>query len=153
MTCLQTSKLKRYNASKIAYRKPHYKWLVNIFPSVFSIVLHCIFFCGGGGGVGGGFDQGFRFFKVGGLKWPMEQKIVGHFLKWWAQAYQTNHSWQLGSILLHIVTDACMHLCILTADYTVTPVLSGHSKKKTNYRLMQVKSISTCIICRGAFCM
>ena len=31
---------------------------------------------------------------------------------------------------------------ILTADYTVKPVLSGHSKKKTNYRLMQVKSIA-----------
>ena len=34
-----------------------------------------------------------------------------------------------------------MHICILNADYTVKPVLSGHSKKKTNYRLMQVKSI------------
>ena len=31
-----------------------------------------------------------------------------------------------------------------TADYTVKPVLSGHSKKKTNYRLMQVKSIAEC---------
>ena len=28
------------------------------------------------------------FFKIGGPKWPMEQKMVGHFLKWWAQAYQ-----------------------------------------------------------------
>ena len=36
-----------------------------------------------------------------------------------------------------------MHIiCILTADYTIKPVLSGHSKKKTNYRLMQVKSIA-----------
>ena len=35
-----------------------------------------------------------------------------------------------------------MHICILTADYTVNPVLSGHSKKKTNYHLMQVKSIA-----------
>ena len=26
----------------------------------------------------------------------MEQKMVGHFLKWWAQAYQTNHSWLFG---------------------------------------------------------
>ena len=33
------------------------------------------------------------FVKIGGPKWHMEQKIVGHFLKWWAQAYQTNHSW------------------------------------------------------------
>ena len=31
-----------------------------------------------------------------------------------------------------------MHICILT----VKPVLSSHSKKKTNYRLMQVKSIA-----------
>ena len=39
--------------------------------------------------VSGG-QQGFRFFlKIGGLKWPMEQKVVGHFLKWFAQAYQT----------------------------------------------------------------
>ena len=31
--------------------------------------------------------QGFRFFffKIGGPKWPMEQKMVGHFLKWLAQ--------------------------------------------------------------------
>ena len=35
-----------------------------------------------------------------------------------------------------------MHLCLLTADYTVKPVLSGHSKKNTNYRLMKVKSIA-----------
>ena len=28
------------------------------------------------------------FFKICGPKWPMEQKMVGHFLKWWAQAYQ-----------------------------------------------------------------
>ena len=35
-----------------------------------------------------------------------------------------------------------MHICILSADYTVKPVLSGHSKKKTNYCLMQVKSIA-----------
>ena len=35
-----------------------------------------------------------------------------------------------------------MHKCILTADYKVKSVLSSHSKKKTNYRLMQVKSIA-----------
>ena len=71
--------------------------------------------------------------------------MVGHFLKWWAQAYQTNHCWHLSSILyLHTDTDTCMHICRLTADYTVKPVLSGHSKKKTNYSLMQVKSIAEC---------
>ena len=83
------------------------------------------------------------FFKIGGPKWPMKQKIMGHFMKWWAQAYQTKHSWHLGSILyLHTDTDTCMHICMLTADYTVKPVLSCHSNKKTNYRLMQVKSIA-----------
>ena len=85
------------------------------------------------------------FFKISEPKWSMEQKMVGHFLKWWAHAYQTKHSWHLGSILyLHTDTDTCMLICILTADYTVKPVLSGHSKKKTNYRLMQVKSIAEC---------
>ena len=46
----------------------------------------------------------------------------------------------------HRVTDTCMHIWILTADYTVKPVLRGHSKMKTNYSLMLVKSIA------GAFC-
>ena len=90
--------------------------------------------------------QGFRFFfKIDGRKWPMEQKMVGHFLKWWAQSYQTNHSWHLGSILyLHTDTDTYMHICILIADYTVKPVLTGHLKMKTSYHLMQVKSIAEC---------
>ena len=35
----------------------------------------------------------------------------------------------------------CIH-----ADYTVKPVFSSHLKKKTNYRLMQVKSIAECIL-------
>ena len=46
-------------------------------------------------------------------------------------------------IYLHTDTDTCMHICILTAAYTVKPVCR-HSKKKTNYRLMQVKSIAEC---------
>ena len=37
-----------------------------------------------------------------------------------------------------------LNTSILTADYTVKPVLSGHSKKKPNYRLMQVKNIEAC---------
>ena len=62
-----------------------------------------------------------------------------------AQAYQTNHSRHLGGIIyLYTDTDTCMHICIMTADYTVKPVLSCHSKKKTNYCLMQVKSIAEC---------
>ena len=43
-----------------------------------------------------------------------------------------------------------MHICILTADYTVKPVLSDHSKKKTNYGLMQVKVLQNAPF--GAFC-
>ena len=83
------------------------------------------------------------FFKIGGLKCPMEQKMVGHFLKWWAQAYK--HSWHLSSMLyLHTDRDTWMHICILIAHYTVKPVLSGHLKKKTNYRLMLVRSIAEC---------
>ena len=39
------------------------------------------------------------FFKIGGPKWPMDQKMASHFLKWWAQAYQTNHSWHFCSVL------------------------------------------------------
>ena len=35
------------------------------------------------------------FFKIGRPKWPIEQKMVGHFLKWWAQAYQTNRLYTL----------------------------------------------------------
>ena len=37
-----------------------------------------------------------------------------------------------------------MHICILNADYTVKLVLNSHLKKKTNYHLMQVKSIAEC---------
>ena len=63
------------------------------------------------------------FFKNGGPKWPMEQKMVGHFLKWWAQAYQNNHSWHLGSILyLYTDTDSCMHLCILSKTCRKRPL-------------------------------
>ena len=68
---------------------------------------------------------------------------MGHFLKSWAQ--QTKHSCHFGSMLyLHTDKDTCMNICILTAEYTVKTVLSGHSKKKTNYHLMQVKSIAEC---------
>ena len=89
--------------------------------------------------------QGFWFFHYWWAEVTHGAKNGGHFLKWWAQAYQTNHGWHLGSIVyLHTDTDTCMHICILNADYKVKPVLSGHSKKKTNYRLMQVKSIAEC---------
>ena len=35
-------------------------------------------------------------------------------------------------------------ICISSTDYTVDPVLSGRSEKKTNYLLMQAKSIAEC---------
>ena len=61
----------------------------------------------------------------------MEQKLVGHFLKWWAQAYQTKHSWHLGSILyLHTDTDTCMHICILTPDLYSKTCLKWPLKKE-----------------------
>ena len=42
-------------------------------------------------------------------------------------------------------TLVCIYIvCILTADVTVKPVLSSYLKKKTNYHLMQVKSIEEC---------
>ena len=69
------------------------------------------------------------------------KKMVGHFLK-----YGPKHI-KLTTVDIWVVysTNTCMHVCILTADYSVKPVLSGHSKKKkTNYRLMQVKSIAEC---------
>ena len=39
-------------------------------------------------------------------------KNGGSFSEWWAQAYQTNHSWHLGSIL-YTDTDTWMHTCWL----------------------------------------
>ena len=39
---------------------------------------------------------------------------------------------------------------LLINNYTVKPVLSGHSKNKTNYRLMQSKVLQNAR--RGAFC-
>ena len=70
---------------------------------------------------------------------------MGHILKWWAQVYR----WHLGSILYNVPKRWHRHLyaymyidCWLI--YKVKSVLNGHSKKKTNYRLMQVKSIAEC---------
>ena len=36
---------------------------------------------------------------------------------------------------VHTDTDTCMHICILTADCTVRPVLSGYSKKEDQLSL------------------
>ena len=68
--------------------------------------------------------------------------MVRHFLKWWANLLTTVDIWGGSILYLHPDTDTCMHICIWTADNTVKPVLSGHSKKKANYCLMQVKSIA-----------
>ena len=77
------------------------------------------------------------FFKIDGPKWPMEQQMIGHFLKWWIQAYQTNHSWHLGCIL-SIPTHWHRHLyaymyidCLL---YSKT-VLISHSKNEDQLSL------------------
>ena len=55
----------------------------------------------------------------------MKQKLVGRFLKGWAQAYQTNHKYALPTT----DTDTCMHISILTADYIVKPVFKDHLKR------------------------
>ena len=91
-------------------------------------------------------NQGFRFFsKLEGRSDPWSKKWWVIFWNDGPHAYQTSHSWHLGcKLYLHTDTDTCMHICILTADYTVKPVLSGHSKKKTNYCVMQVKSNAEC---------
>ena len=46
--------------------------------------------------------------------------------------------------LTYMLTQTLICRHVMTADYTVKPVLNGHSKKKTNNRLMQVKSIAEC---------
>ena len=47
--------------------------------------------------------------------------------------------------LYHIVGGLVLLLiCISSTDYKVDPVLSGHSEQKTNYLLMQAKSIAEC---------
>ena len=81
------------------------------------------------------------FFKIGGPKWPMKQK---RWINFWNDG--PNHI-KLTTVNIWVVyftytltqTLECIH-----ADYTVKPVLSSHSKKKTNYRLMQVKGIADC---------
>ena len=87
--------------------------------------------------------QGFRFFQ-----------------NWWAEVThgaknRGSYSEMIGpciSILTQltwVVYCTYTHICILSAVYTVKSVLSGHSKKKTNYRLMQFKRI---IVILQSFC-
>ena len=161
--------------------------------------------------------QGFQiFFKIGGPKWPMEQKVVNHFLKWWAQHIKLStvdiwvvyFTYTLTQTLLCIYVGArwlsgrvldsrpkgrgfephrrhcgvslnkninpslvlvqsrktrpyiterllmgrkesnqanklCIYVYIDCWLYSKT-CLSGHSKEKTSYRLMKVKSIAEC---------
>ena len=70
--------------------------------------------------------------------------MVGHFLKRWPRHIKPNTVDIWVVYFTYTLTHTCMHICILTADYTVKSVLSGHSKKMTNYHLMQVKSIVEC---------
>ena len=92
------------------------------------------------------------FFKIGGPKWPMKQKKVGHFLKWWAQAYLTKHSWHLDSLLyLHTDTDTCMHMYIDCWLYSKT-CLKQPLKKKRRPIIAYSKSKVLQNAPLGAFC-
>ena len=71
------------------------------------------------------------FFKIGGPKWPMEQKMVGHFLKWWAQAYQTNHRWHLGCYFTYTLTQTLV--CIYV--YWLLIILKRPLKKEDQLSL------------------
>ena len=88
------------------------------------------------------YRQGFRYFsRLVGRSDPWSKK-------WWVifRNDGTKHI-KLTTVDIWVVyftyTLTQTHVCILTADYTVKPVLSDHSKK-TNYRLMQVKIIAEC---------
>ena len=72
----------------------------------------------------------------------MEQKMVGHFLKWWGQKYQTNHSWHLGSILyLHTGTGTCIHICLYSKTRLKRPLTKGDQLSlnagQKYYRMLQ----------------
>ena len=85
--------------------------------------------------------QGFRFFsRLVGRSNPWSKK-------WWLIFWNDGPKHiKLTTVDIWVVyfTYTLTHICIWTADYTLNPVLSGHSKKKTNYCLMQVKSIAEC---------
>ena len=91
-------------------------------------------------------QQGFRFFiRLVGRSDPWSKKWWVIFCNDGPKHIKITTVDILGCILyLHNDKDTCMHICILTADYTVKSVLSSHSKKKTNYHLMQVKRIAEC---------
>ena len=74
--------------------------------------------------------QGFRFHSgLVGRSDPWSKKWWVIFLKWWAQAYQTNHSWHFGSILsLHSLTQTLVCISILTADSELSHPFLGIGK-------------------------
>ena len=63
------------------------------------------------------------FFKIGGPKWPMEQKMVGHFRNDGPKHIKltTVDIW-----VVQLTYTLTQNKCLFTADYTVNPVLSGH---------------------------
>ena len=95
-------------------------------------------------------------FQVSKLKENKNSRASDFFQDWWAKVTQGeknggSFSEMIGPSISKTVdiwvvyfTYTLTLTLVLTADYTVKPVLSGHSKKKTNYRLMQVKSIAFC---------
>ena len=66
------------------------------------------------------------FFKFGGPMWPMEQK---RWVIFWNDGPK-HIKLTIRILYLHTDTDTCMHICILTADYTIKPVLKGHLKSR-----------------------
>ena len=71
--------------------------------------------------------------------------MVGHFSELMGQSISNKPQLMIWVVYFTCTLTQSL-VTILTADYTVKPVLSGHSKKKINYRLMQVKSIKGSIL-------
>ena len=98
-------------------------------------------------------DQHFRFFQ------DWWAKVTHGAKKWWVICW---NEWpkhiKLSTVDIWVVnftytlTQTLVCIYILTADYTVKPVLSGNSKK-INYRLMQVTSLSYYLLLRSLFCL
>ena len=58
--------------------------------------------------------------------------MVGHFLNEGLKHIKLNSRHSDSILYLHTDIDTCMHICILTADYTVKSVKSRHSKRRQN---------------------
>ena len=90
--------------------------------------------------------QGFRFFA------RLVDQIDQWSKKWWVIFWNDGPKHiKLTTVVIWVVyftytltqTLVCI-ICVLAADYSVKPVLSSRSNKKTNYHSMQVESIAEC---------